>query len=338
MSLRKTVPSVSVRARDGLSQAVHRGDAYASSCVIDVVSAACMFERLITWLFGPPETRRMVHANFRCRADFVQAGRAYMTHPVTLYGYALPLSMLMTGLLKPEYTSSGLPEFVSHLLTFLKVAAFWLFMWACLGHVMWSAMRRGLSFVVVVIGLWLLAVLLSQAATVLLVAGADWSWTRILRQATITIPSSLVAVHASAPILRERLGYIPELVPIWLSNVSVKVPLLLKLPPEKRTRIRRIHAANQYVEVVTDAGPAMVRMSLRDAVSLIPAETGWLCHRSLWIRKEEVVALAFQRGQPQITDRNGQTFSISRAAVPEIREWLERPRPDPIPEADDAAA
>jgi hypothetical protein len=317
---------------------VHRGDAYPKGCVLDVVSGTCMFERPATWLFGPPETRRMVLSNLRCRTDFVQAGRAYMTHPVTLYGYALPLTLLLTGLLKPEFTEVGLPEYVSHVLTFAKVAAYWLFCWLVLGHVLWFAMRRGLSVVIVVMGLWVVAVLLSQGLTVLTVPEAEWRWVRILRQGTITIPSTLVAIHAAAPLLRERLGHIPELVPVWRSNVSVQVPLLLKIPPEKRARIRRIHAANQYVEVVTDAGAAMVRMSLRDAVSLIPAETGWLCHRSLWIRKDEVVALAFQRGQPQITDRNGETYSISRAAVPEIREWLERTRPDPISEADDAAA
>ncbi|MEZ5756075.1 MAG: LytTR family DNA-binding domain-containing protein [Paracoccaceae bacterium] len=291
-----------------------------------------MFNRLVDWLWGPPETRRMVQANFRSRADFVQAGRAYMTHPVTLYGYALPLLLLLTGMFKPEFTEVGLPEFVSHILTFAKVAAFWLFCWLVLGHVLWFAMRRGLSFVAVVMGLWVMAVLLSQGLTILTVPGAEWTWVRIFRQAIITVPSSLVAVHASAPILRERLGHIPELVPIWRSNVSVQVPLLLKLPLEKRARIRRIHAANQYVEVVTDAGSAMVRMSLRDAVSLIPAETGWLCHRSLWIRKDEVVALGFQRGQPQITDRNGETYSISRGSVSEIRDWLDRTRPDPLTE------
>ena len=43
-----------------------------------------MFNRLVDWLWGPPETRRMVQMNFRSRADFVQGGRAYMTHPVTL--------------------------------------------------------------------------------------------------------------------------------------------------------------------------------------------------------------------------------------------------------------
>lgn len=280
----------------------------------------------------------MVRANLRGREDFIAASRAYMVHPVTLYGYALPLSMLLTGLFKPEYTFAGLPEFASHLMTFAKVAAFWAFMWLVLGRVLWVMLRRGFSVVAVIMGLWVIAVLVSQGAGLIFVPGVEWSWIRIYRQAMITLPSTVVAVYAAAPMLRERLGYIPELVPIWQSNLAVQVPLLLKLPPEKRTRIRRIHAANQYVEVVTDSGSAMIRMALRDAVALIPAETGWLCHRSLWIRRDEVVALAFQRGQPQITDRNGGTYSISRAFVPEIRDWLDRARTGPAVEEEDVAA
>ncbi len=293
------------------------------------MNGAKLKSRVVEWLFGAAETRRLIQANFRSRADFEKAARAYMTHPVTLYGYALPLTLLLTGLLKPEFTAQGVPEYASHILTFAKVAVYWLFCWFVLGDVLWMTMRRGLSFLTVIMGLWLVAVLLSQAATLLFVPGAEWSWIRILRQATLTVPASLVAVYAAAPALRAGLGHIPELVPIWRANGDVQVPLLLKLPPEKRARIRRIHAANQYIEVVTDAGLAMLRMPLRDAVALIPAEIGWLCHRSLWIRKDEVVALAFQRGQPQITDRDGETYSISRACVPEIREWLDRADPDP---------
>lgn len=297
-----------------------------------------MFKRLVDWLWGPPETRRMVQANFRSRADFIAAGRAYMLNPVTLYGYALPLTMLLTGSIKPEFTALGVPEFASHLLTMAKVLAFWVFMWFMLGRALWLFLRLGTSVVIVIAGLRVVAVLLSQVLTILFVAGVEWNWTRILRQAAFTLPSTLVAVYAASPALRERLGYIPELVPLWWSNVSVQVPLLLKLPPEKRGRIRRIHAANQYIEVVTDAGSALLRLSLRDAASLIPAETGWLCHRSLWIRKDEVVALTFHRGQPQITDRDGTTYPISRASVPMIRDWLEETRPEQITGPEPAAA
>ena len=291
--------------------------------------------RWIERLWGTSDTRRMVRDNFRSKEHFVRAGRAYNTLPVTLYRYVLPLTMLFVGLMKPEYPDLDAPVFVGHLLTTAKVLVFWLLSWTSLGLLAWWLMPRGVPFVAIPIGLWVVAVLGSQALSLLVMPDFQWSWLRLLRQATLTVPATLIAVYAAGPLLRERLGEIPELVPIWAFNVSVRVPLLLKLPADRRGRLRRIHAANQYVEVVTEAGTTLLRMTLRDAVALVPEDKGWWCHRSLWIRRDEVVSLTYLRGQPQITDRDGQVWPISRKSVPEIRDWLNHSSPvtpAPLPE------
>lgn len=271
----------------------------------------------------------MILSQLRGRDATVAACRAYNLHPVTLYTYLLPLSMLMTGLIRPEFPDLPGPPILGHLVTTAKVAVFWLISWTCLGHVAWFTMRRGLPFFLAPILLWSVAVLGSQAVSALLFAGVDWSTTRVLRQAALTLPSTAVCVYAAAPMLRERLGEIPDLVPIWSFNRKVAVPLLLRLPAARRGRLMRIHAANQYVEVVTDKGTSLLRMPLRDAVALVPAEMGWLCHRSLWIRREDAVSLTYQRGQPQLLDREGQVWPVSRAAAPDIRRWLRESRDDP---------
>ncbi len=264
----------------------------------------------------------MVLQNLRGLPDFVQTARAYNTHPVTLYAYVLPLAMLFVGLMKPEYPDLAWPAFVGHLFTTAKVAAFWLFSWAFLGHVAFAVMRRGLPFVLAPVGLWLVAVVLSQGASLLLVPDFEWNTLRLLRQAAITLPATGIAVFACAPMLREGLGVLPELVPIWRPGVTVEVPLLLKLPQDRRGKVLRIQAANQYVEVVTDKGITLLRMSLREAVALLPATLGWQCHRSLWIRRDEVVNLGYRQGQAQITDRQGAVWPVSRSSVAEIRDWL----------------
>ena len=264
----------------------------------------------------------MVLQNLRGLPDFVQAARAYQTHPVTLYIYILPLTMLFVGLMKPEYPDLKLPAYVGHLITTAKVVAFWAFSWAFLGHVAWAVMRQGLPFVLAPVGLWVVAVVLSQGASLLLVPDFEWNTVRLLRQAAITLPATGIAIYASAPMLRERLGVLPELVPIWRPGVTVEVPLLLKLPPDRRGKVLRIQAANQYVEVITDKGVTLLRMSLREAVALMPGHLGWQCHRSLWIRRDEVVNLSYRQGQAQITDRQGVVWPVSRTSAPEIREWL----------------
>lgn len=286
-------------------------------------------------LWGTRDTRRMVIDNLRSKEHFVRAGRAYVTHPVTIYTYVLPLVMLFTGLMKPEYPELSSPDMVGNLFTAAKVMVFWLLSWASLGALAFWLMPRGVPFVAIPIVLWLVAVCGSQALSILLVPDFRWSWLRLMRQVTLTLPATVIAVYAAGPSLRDRLGEIPELVPIWSFNVRVRVPLLLKLPPERRGRLRRIHAANQYVEVVTEQGLTLLRMTLRDAVALVPADKGWLCHRSLWIRRDEVVSLTYSRGQPQITDRDGQTWPISRKSVQEIRDWLGKTSPALVSGAED---
>lgn len=278
-------------------------------------------------LLGSAEMRRMVRENLRSRDSFMQAGRAYLLHPVTLYTYALPLTLLFVGLMKPEYPNLDIPEFAGHMITTAKVAVFWLINYASLGALTFWLMRRGVPFVVIPVGLWLIAVLGSQVVSLWLVPDFQWSWLRLMRQTVLTLPATLIAVYAAAPMLRDRLGEMPEMVPIWSPNIKVRVPLLLKLPTDRRGRLRRIHAANQYVEVVTEQGTTLLRMSLRDAVALVPADKGWLCHRSLWIRRDEVTSLTYLRGQPQVTDRDGQIWPISRKSVPEIRDWLNQKSP-----------
>ena len=279
---------------------------------------------MIRPLWGTADTRRMVRENFRSMDHFVRAGRAYVTQPVTVYTYLLPLTLLYVGLMKPEYPDLDAPIWVGHLLTTAKVLVFWSLTWLFLGALAFWLMPLGLPFIVIPIGFWMVAVLGSQAVSLALVPDFEWSWLRLIRQATITLPATVISVYASAPMLRKMLGEIPELVPIWTYNVQVLVPLLMKLPEERRGRVRRIEAANQYVEVVTDQGITLLRMTLSDAVALLPEDSGWRCHRSLWIHRDEVVSLTFLRGQPQITDRDGRIWPISRKAVQDIRDWLAR--------------
>lgn len=279
--------------------------------------------RRLAAVFGSHETRQMIRANLRPEEEVKKAGALFMTHPVNLYTYLLPISLLLTGNFKPEFASIGIPETLGHLLTTLKIGLYWLFAWRFMGHVTWFALRRGIPFIYVPVGLWITAVLLSQLLSALLIPGHEGTLTRIFRQAAFSIPSACVAVYAAGPMLRAQIGALPELVPMFSFSPKAKVPLLLRLPSDRRGRLRRIQAANQYVEVITDKGVTLLRMSLREAVSQVPAEMGWLCHRSLWILREEVVALSYVRGQPQIRDIDGEVWPVSRTAAPIIREWLD---------------
>lgn len=263
-----------------------------------------------------------LRTNLRDLDRFVDASRRYLLHPVMLFAYGFPISMVLIGLFIPEYTAQGLSPAISNIITVAKVLLYWVASWFLLGRVAHRMMHLGIPFVYAPISLWVVGIVLSQTLSVLLIPGFEWSTLRTLKQSLVIIPGTLVALYAAAPMLREGMGHNPDLVPIWRSLRSVPVPLLLQLPPAQRGKLRRIHAANQYVEVVTDTGCTLLRMSLSQAVAMIPGDMGWLCHRSLWINRKEVVSVSYAKGQPQITDVNGKIFPISRSHAPIIKDWL----------------
>ena len=121
-------------------------------------------------------------------------------------------------------------------------------------------------------------------------------------------PAPAVAVPAATPTV--------ALEPVTTLPV---IPWLDQLPAERRGRLRRIHAANQYVEVVTDRGSAMVRMSFRDAVAALPEALGWVCHRSMWIARDEIAWVGYDKGRAMLTDKDGKCFPVSRKMVDALR-------------------
>jgi hypothetical protein len=273
-------------------------------------------------LWGDPALRALARKNLRSPAEFDVAGRHYMCHPVMLFAYAFPVSMLLIGLFIPEFAAYGLSPFISNLLTAAKVGVFWLSSWLLLGRFAYVMMRTGIPFIYAPLLLWVIAVTASQLVSLALIPGFDWSTSRTLRQAVVIVPGTLATVYFAQGMLRQALGHSPDLVPIWHPLRSWPVPLMRKLPQDHRNRVRRMHAANQYVEVVTETGAVLLRMTLTQAVAMVPPDMGWFCHRSLWINRDEVVALTYVKGQPQITDREGRVYPISRSHGPIIRDWL----------------
>lgn len=260
--------------------------------------------------------------NLRARDQFIVAARKYHTHPITLFFYIFPLVALALGLFKPEFAHLGLSEWSSNLITAAKVVGFWAVTYAILGPVAHWAMTRGWPFVAVPIGLWVTGVVLSQAITAILVDLQGWDLLRVIRQSVLAMPGLIASVYLNETQLRQDLGLDPALVPIW-RPVRRQDLVIAPKPFNLSGRIRRIHAANQYVLVVTTEGEAKLRLGLTEAAAMMPRAKGWRCHRSLWISREEVRKLVYVNGQPHVVDHEGQTYPISRGAVPEIRMFLQ---------------
>ena len=112
-------------------------------------------------------------------------------------------------------------------------------------------------------------------------------------------------------------------IPIWRPVSTSLEPLQYKLPASKRGVILRLHAENQYVNVVTDKGQHLVRATLKEAIEGIHARKGLRVHRSLWIREDEIVELFYDNGNPRILDTQNLNHPVSRKMVATIKDIVE---------------
>ncbi|HEX8193538.1 MAG TPA: LytTR family DNA-binding domain-containing protein [Allosphingosinicella sp.] len=89
--------------------------------------------------------------------------------------------------------------------------------------------------------------------------------------------------------------------------------LLLPLPL-RAARIEALEAEDHYVRVHTDAGAALLRMRLRDAVDALGEAGGLRPHRSWWVAADAVAAL----GRTSLTLACGAEVPNSRRARPAL--------------------
>ena len=87
--------------------------------------------------------------------------------------------------------------------------------------------------------------------------------------------------------------------------------------------IIEILAQNQYVKVSTTNKSHLIRMSLKEAVSLLPDDSGWIVHRSRWMAKSRLKGLVYRRGNPFVVADNDDEYPASRAMIPTLKKYLE---------------
>ncbi len=115
----------------------------------------------------------------------------------------------------------------------------------------------------------------------------------------------------------------PDYFPLWMPGPDYQCHLNGLLPPEKRGTVLRLEADNQYIQVYTEKGNALLRLSLTEAEKMVPEKAGVRIHRSHWIQKERIDELFFENGNPRIRDKGGLLLPVSRNAVPAVREVLQ---------------
>lgn len=104
------------------------------------------------------------------------------------------------------------------------------------------------------------------------------------------------------------------------NEAAPSVPLLRRLPVEKRGPLLRISVQDHYTEIVTSRGSHLVLMRFADALDELGTEQGRQVHRSHWVANTAVVRLKRNDGKLTVITRDEAEIPVSRTFAPDVRQ------------------
>lgn len=102
-------------------------------------------------------------------------------------------------------------------------------------------------------------------------------------------------------------------------QAEARVPLMERLPFEKRGEIVALSAEDHYVRVTTTKGTELILMRLSDAMREVGNTAGLKVHRSHWISIGQVKKVARKGARAEVVLSDGITRPISRSYMDAAR-------------------
>lgn len=91
------------------------------------------------------------------------------------------------------------------------------------------------------------------------------------------------------------------------------IPLLERLPPQKRGELLRLSVQDHYTQIVTTRGQQLVLLRFADALKELGHTAGLQVHRSHWIADADFISLRKQTGRLHIITKDGTEIPVSRS-------------------------
>ncbi len=132
-----------------------------------------------------------------------------------------------------------------------------------------------------------------------------------------TLPSFLGSIFAIALIIAVVFDLLEHAHPPPADDA---IPLLDRLPFDKRSPLIALSVEDHYVRIRTTKGTEMVLMRLSDAIREVGATAGFQAHRSHWVATAAVVRVARNGDRASLTMASGPDIPVSRANMPKLRE------------------
>lgn len=218
---------------------------------------------------------------------------------------------LIFGISGPFNTLDLLPA-VARILYWLAVVTLTFATRAFVSTIVHTALDRRLGW----LAYWVSAAAISLAVNVVLtlinlVAFGSWydTWGGVFIQlGNVLLISSVIEFGILA--LRGESAETPD----------VRVPLLDRLPVEKRGLIVALSAEDHYVHVATTKGTELVLMRLSDAIKQVGETVGLQVHRSHWIATDHIREVTRIADRAVVLSSDGITRPISRSYMAAARE------------------
>lgn len=95
------------------------------------------------------------------------------------------------------------------------------------------------------------------------------------------------------------------------------------MPADKRGRLLHFSAQDHYVEIVTNKGRHLNRMSMKEAMAMVDPDKGMQVHRSHWVAYEALLSLEKQSGRYFAILRNGGQVPVSKNRLEAVQSYFE---------------
>lgn len=94
------------------------------------------------------------------------------------------------------------------------------------------------------------------------------------------------------------------------------------LPPGIHGNLHAMEAQDHYVLFITDHGEDLQRMTLTEAIAMVPQDSGLRVHRSHWVAKSQIMDLVQVQQKYTLVMRNGRQVPVGKAKVEAVRALL----------------
>jgi hypothetical protein len=100
---------------------------------------------------------------------------------------------------------------------------------------------------------------------------------------------------------------------------SDTIPLLDRLPFEKRGALVSLQAQDHYVQITTTKGQELVLIRIGDAIKEVGATYGLQTHRSYWVALDQITTSKRIGERGVLTLSNGDEAPVSRKYIPALK-------------------